>query len=573
MKIYYHCTNSHNAQPVALNGQDNYLSLASNNWDDFGFKTTLNASLYFEGELFEFDFHFKICIEDNDNTDIFLHRLRTKGWDGYFPIPDVNYVSVPSNIEFYSILIGKVGVDAAIEVMVALKDASYLIYKERDRNATSLSKSEGFSVSLQRESGAIKAFKDGWRIFDIEQHTEINDFKLNYIDKDNLIKPIKFKFESTLLPYDINVVIGPNGIGKSYALKSLVEYWLKTGMGTPDKDNPKVLQKTGHSPFDSVPNISNLILVSYSPFEDFVIDVDDIDDNQSNGNGIQDKQVYKYFGFRTKENVLIDRNLPSIDAAKSLVRAIYDDHQYDFMKGRVNKLSVIVETLREAFLFKTIMLEVAIPEYLGVLELCCKIIDGKTYLSVGHQLIDNIKLDKLLAALNLNSGIVFLDDDNELVKLSSGQKLYSYIVINTVGSMRENSLIVIDEPELFLHPTLEIEFISLLKKILKPFRSKAILATHSLSIVREVPSKCVHIFRDEGYGLDIIRPPFETFGGDIQRISSYVFGDKSVTKPFDNWLEYLMKEYNTKELIELLGKELNEEMTMQIMRLGRKDGR
>ncbi|MCV5791964.1 ATP-binding protein, partial [Escherichia coli] len=61
------------------------------------------------------------------------------------------------------------------------------------------------------------------------------------------------------------------------------------------------------------------------------------------------------------------------------------------------------------------------------------------------------------------------------------------MVTNILGAIRRNSLILIDEPELFLHPTLEIAFIQMLKKILRNYASKALLATHSLVTVRELP--------------------------------------------------------------------------------------
>ena len=70
----------------------------------------------------------------------------------------------------------------------------------------------------------------------------------------------------------------------------------------------------------------------------------------------------------------------------------------------------------------------------------------------------------------------------------------------------------------------------------------------------------------------MVKPPFETFGGDMQRISSYVFGDKSVTKPYEDFLIEQMKKYSPERLIELLGDEINEELTMKILRLGRKNG-
>jgi predicted ATPase len=145
-------------------------------------------------------------------------------------------------------------------------------------------------------------------------------------------------------------------------------------------------------------------------------------------------------------------------------------------------------------------------------------------------------------AINKQEGVLFIKDDST-IQLSSGQRLFCFIVINVVGEIRLDSLIVIDEPELFLHPTLEIEFISLLKKVLTSFNSKAILATHSLSIARETPSKCVHVFRNLVDGLDVIHPPFETFGGDMQRISSYVFSDNVTNKPHDAWIRNKIEEY------------------------------
>src|SRR3546814_13693118 len=103
---------------------------------------------------------------------------------------------------------------------------------------------------------------------------------------------------------------------------------------------------------------------------------------------------------------------------------------------------------------------------------------------------------------------------------SSGQRLFSYVVINILGAIRRNSLILIDEPELFLLPTLEIQFVDMLKKILARFNSKALLATHSEVTVREIPAACVHVFDKTDEGLAIKRPPFQTLAGDVKRLTS-----------------------------------------------------
>jgi predicted ATP-binding protein involved in virulence len=147
-------------------------------------------------------------------------------------------------------------------------------------------------------------------------------------------------------------------------------------------------------------------------------------------------------------------------------------------------------------------------------------------------------------------------------------------VINVVGEIKRDSLVVIDEPELFLHPRLEVEFVGLLKKINSAFNSCAILATHSLSIARETPSKCVHVLRQLEDGLDVIHPPFETFGGDMQRISTYVFGDDTFSKPFDEWLTQKLDSIsNPHELIRSLGREVNEELVIKILNYEKAHGR
>src|SRR5690606_32164970 len=155
--------------------------------------------------------------------------------------------------------------------------------------------------------------------------------------------------------------------------------------------------------------------------------------------------------------------------------------------------------------------------------------------------------------IKFESGAVFIGDD-KAIEISSGQRLCCYIVVNGVGQIRKDSLVVIDEPELFLHPALEIEFVELLKRVLKAFTSKAILATHSLAINRELPAKGVHVYRIQNDAVEIEYPPFETFGGDMQRISSYVFGDNSITKPFDSWLQEQLAIYEgPQDIIDQLG--------------------
>lgn len=561
MKIKYTPNISWRENPPKFPKENNYISFSGNDWDDYAIgKTTLNVLVVLNGVPSPVSAGIKLLIEDCSYTTQKLDELCKAGWDGFFPIPKLNYTSLPTDIDFYKILISHLNPQEMEEVLEKLKDVGYLKYIKKDVTVERLIDTPIFTNSLLRDTGSNKAYQDGWRLFQGVE-SQIRDFQLNILSHGEEKKSIPFKFESNLLPYDINVLIGSNGIGKSYCLKSLVEYWLKTGMGHKD-----VLEESGHIPFDVRPNINNLILVSYSPFEEFNLTTTKKEVDKSDESG------YRYFGFRHKRedgSIGISRDLPKVDASNSLVDAIFEDEKLKDESWWVNKFSSIESALKQALDFDYLAIKIDRNKAGKILNGFPTNISHEDYLPLNNELASKFELNELKEVCLLNEGVQFIKD-GRVKSLSSGQRLFSYIAINVVGAIREHSLVVIDEPELFLHPTLEIEFIALLKTVLKPFKSKAILATHSVSVVREVPSNCVHIFRDEGQGLEIVSPPFETFGGGVQRISSYVFGDKSSDKPFDEWLKgQINSKADSEILIRKLGDEINEQLIMKIQRLGR----
>lgn len=559
MKIIYTPNRAWNLAAPTLPNESSYISLSGNNWDDYDTKTTLNVTVVFDNTPVPIDANIKLLIEGCDYTAKKLNELCAGGWNGYFPIPDLNYVSVATDIDFYRGIQSRLEEDQGKALLLALRDAGYLVNVMGDEKAKILVETAEFSSSLLRGSGSNKAYQDSWRLF-VGQESQIRDFTLKILTHDWQVRSIPFRFESNLLPYDINILIGPNGIGKSFCLKSLVEYWLQIGMG-----EKNTLELFSHTPFDVRPNINRLVLVSYSPFEEFSLGLNEEDERFN-------RSAYRYFGFRQQRDdgsIGISRNLPKLDASNSLIDAIYEDDKYQQESWWINKLATVEGALKRAFDFDYLAIKVDMKQTTGRLKSFPAMIGGENFFRLDSRIPSYYDVDTFKVMCQLSDGIQFIKDGN-IKSLSSGQRLFMYIVINVVGSIREHSLIVIDEPELFLHPTLEIEFVSLLKSVLKPFKSKAVLATHSLSVVREVPSNCVHIFRDEGNGLEIIPPPFETFGGSFQRISSYVFGDKSISKPFDDWLKELIeKEPDAEKLIESLGDEVNEQLIMKILRLGR----
>lgn len=570
MKVFFHAGDNWALTPTALDSEKMLLSLSYNNWDDYSVRTTLNAALYFDGKRV-LDFNLKLLIEGDANSPAKLNTLREEGWDGYFPIPGKNYVSVPSDIEFYDAIVTKLGKLGAKKVLLLIRDAGYLVNVAQDAAAEKLTESPDFSTSPLREAGARKSFQDGWKVFSGTSQS-IKDFTLNLPARGaGGVTSIGFKFNSDTLPYDINVLIGPNGVGKSHTLKSLVSYWLGMDVGSQTQ-----LSKSKHQPFDIHPNISRLILMSYSPFEDFVLDL--------SNTKLKDKTAYRYFGFRRKamsasgkRQSSISRNQPASDSVESMFKALADDEAYDFLSAWTSKSEAISDVLKPALKFERIAVEINPQAQLtrSLKALLIEDTNGAKYIELTLEAYQEfLKLgDDLSSVVNFKAGVVFLVG-NEKLDLSSGQRLFVYMVINIIGQIKSESLVIVDEPELFLHPTFEVEFIALLKKVLSAFNSKAILATHSLAVAREIPANCMHVYRAGQHGVEIDHPPFETFGGNMQRISSYVFGDSKVTKPFAQWINNAIDEFGGPEkLLTKLKGELNEEMTIKILNSRSPDGR
>lgn len=551
--------------------EDDVIILSTNRWDDFTYKTTFSAECRVKREKVDIG-TVQILVDGKKDTHAYLDKLVDKGWDGVFPIPSSHYISVPASLSFYQQIIGNLNLEEAQSVATLLRDASYMTKILDDEAALRLLSAEGFRKSLQREQGAIKAYMDGGRVWN-GSGISSEDQNVRFRNADGVITELTFRFKSNNpLPHDINVLIGPNGIGKSYLLHQIINRWLSL--------DPDVSIGLTH------PKNDQIVVVSYSPFESFPVD-------SKGGEERKDNEVYRYFGLRGRRKELTESkrgsdavtlsvDFPQVNAARSLIKCVKDDQRYGAIREWSNKVATMQQVLRRAIDFD--FAAINIRSDADTTELCenphlsaRSFIDldadddpdGRRLVPIDPSRTSHLKPD-VLARLAIDRLGVSLLKDGKVLHLSSGQRLFSYLVINILGAIRRNSLIIIDEPELFLHASLEVAFVNMLKSILKIYDAKALIATHSLVLVREVPRDCVHVFERTRDGVIIGSPPFETFGGDIQRIASYVFKDKLLDKPYEEWVKAQLDKFGSaEELLSALGSNVNEELVLQIYSMGR----
>lgn len=141
---------------------------------------------------------------------------------------------------------------------------------------------------------------------------------------------------------------------------------------------------------------------------------------------------------------------------------------------------------------------------------------------------------ELFAAIDTSRGPIFLDKQNKPIRLSSGQRMFFRYGLALMRSVSHRSLFLLDEPELALHPQMIAALMRLTDSILQSKKSFAVVATHSLHLIREVQRYAVHVLiRDkEGVPRDLV-PYMQTFGADLSELSAVVFPDESIDELFE----------------------------------------
>ena len=140
-----------------------------------------------------------------------------------------------------------------------------------------------------------------------------------------------------------------------------------------------------------------------------------------------------------------------------------------------------------------------------------------------------------------------------LEKLSSGENLLIYIFSSLLDEIKQNTLILFDEPEMHLHPNAISSLIQYMYRLLDHFNSFCIMATHSPLVIQEIPSDNVIIFKREGDALAVQPLPFETFSQDLTTVTESVFGNTSTSRYHYKVLNHLaqnVKDYD--KIIEYL---------------------
>jgi hypothetical protein len=318
----------------------------------------------------------------------------------------------------------------------------------------------------------------------------------------------QFAFDAdSVIPGRLNLIIGKNGVGKTQFLANLVG--AITG-----------LADTGIIS-DSRQDFSKVFAVSYSIFDRFFMPSDvSIPGTTTKTLHLEEHAKYEYIGIREKSK---KDKYPRIIGPNTLSRHFVEAIRRIRDTGNMQDwLDIMCPVLQDA----------------GV--------SGNDLAS------DDQKLR------------------NRFSKLGAGHKVSLSILTQLYSKIEKDSLVVVDEPENHMHPSLLSATIHVLQDIIAAKHSFAILSSHSPIVAQETPSKYINVVSRVDNQTTFTKVLSETLGTSIDTIISYLFGIHSDLPGYRSLLKRLAleKRISLDKLNEILERELSFEAASYLISIG-----
>lgn len=534
-----------------------HIKLVTDDFDDYGNQTLFR--MYFKlNKTKDYVFIGKVKILNSENyvvRDVIEYSFEKIG---------NKFCSLGQSDDYYRTMrkLNQNLKDLGMDILISLNDVA--INKDI---AEKFPDNSGVFNSLMRDSEAYHAYKMGHNIFyGIGSHIKDEvTFTYNYDLKNE--RKVIFNFnDDSDLPNRINVIVGKNGTGKTKMLSSLAS--ILSGYNKNEEDLLRV---------DNRPDFSRYIAVSYSAFDNF------------------DKPFGKKY---VKKDIVNEKNYIINEIVKQKNKCAEKKNKdndymvlYNFFNAILEKEKDFESENEFDTFFDKILYGVEYNErsdigsyvYCGLLHENRLITEDEMLKEFKRNFSEIIRMSRRIEWVRIMKNI--FDDindlkrvfekgklnvlniiDNNFRELSSGQKIMVHIFTQLLVSITEDSLLLVDEPEVHLHPNAISNFMRMLNKLLKKFNSFAIISTHSPMVLQEVPAKYVHVLdKNEFYDVNLYN---ECFGDNISRIVSDVFNVRSDESNYKSYFVQKKSEGLSKDDINLLfnhNLSINAEMYLNLL--------
>lgn len=450
----------------------------------------------------------------------------------------VPFASMLTESKSYSMVRRSMGADEGRELLLAIHDVSLLNSEgEAVPGWGEFFVDDIFTHAMTRSSEGHFAFRHGPLVLAGRRTSEVDARQSISVDLTRYGPVVHFDFDfgtASSLRGRMAVIIGKNGCGKTSSLSRLA-----AGFAT-DK-------RQGVS-FDSRPAVNQVLVFAHSG-------------------------AIRHFKQRRDRPGAASVRTFALDPSTSLRTSARERHTrllVDIARSVDNEFSPL-EDLRTIVGDEFPGLKLFIPLRAGLEELVHGQVEVKGAPFIDLQLwMLGGEGRQLTAAggIDHERDLMFQDSAGQPRALSLGQAAFLNFALNALANAGPASILLIDEPENFLHPNLVSRFMRVLYRVLEGTKSIAILATHSPFVVREVQSAYVHVLRNSEDGtLEVVHPRLQTLGANVASIANEVFGDDLA----EHLYELVLNEANItampfNQILERFAGELSTEALMYLRR-------
>ena len=374
------------------------------------------------------------------------------------------------------------------------------------------------------------------------------------------IKDLELSFKKNNKILDVIVLAGVNGSGKTTILESIKDFFNNKNVN-----------------YDE-PEKSNVNLDIF--FEDFeknkIEEAEKYSDNFKNALWEFFYTLRSYDYYRKDSNDYYQNQIAKRFDIPPKIIYVPAENKFEEIKTYSTTLSREYEFINiiNSNVIKDIPSYIATRRnYLATIEedLTMKEITNKVINEI-NGIFDILELDVRLKGFSKDEKIMPIFENSageefDINDLSSGEKQLFLRTLSIKMLEPKNSIILIDEPELSLHPKWQQRIIEVYKKIGE--NNQIIIATHSPHILGSVSSENIFIlYRDENGKIEAKTGDelYSSYGQPVDRVLKDIMGLESVRTPkIEKDLEELRKlvdedKYDTKEfkekyndLLEILG--------------------
>ncbi|MFU2137415.1 AAA family ATPase [Gallibacterium anatis] len=458
----------------------------------------------------------KIGFKDQDENTSTYKKIQNLFTDNIFDSLPPIFFSIGQDVDFY-VNLYKLPYDIKENFLKSLNDIIYNIPL-----LETIQNERVFNTSLIRGIGTETIRTQFKRVLDGK--SPLSDFKFYFIreEQDN-IGSIKLQFNvyaNSTPSTNIHAIIGRNGVGKTTLLNRMILAFINKS----DNNEGFYQDSVALNQYKKIKDdyFSHLIAVSFSIFDPFTPNKEEF-------------KNYSYIGLKASESELKGQETY---------------FQNDFLEAFYECISFTAKKARWL------------------------------------RAIKNLESDNNFAEKNLGSLMTKTENEHDdeykeriresIHKLSSGHASVLLIITQLVAKVEEKTLVLIDEPEIHLHPPLLSAFIRTLSDLLDNRNGVAIIATHSPVVLQEIPKSCVLKIERTGKITEAFRPNIETFGENVGVLTREVFGLEVLNSGFYDLLTKKVetgKKYNEiiDEFKEQLGTEARILLKMLVRRRDAKD--